>query len=77
MEAIQIQIDNLTLDKGASMYNLPAVWNNTLRVLGRRGGSDSKTSILSHILVRFWKQVQKQKADRVSFFEHFVIYSAK
>ena len=36
-EAIQIWINNQTLNKDAGRYNLPTVWNNTLRVLGRRG----------------------------------------
>ena len=27
----------LTLHKDAGSYNLPAVWNNTLRVLERKG----------------------------------------
>ena len=34
-EAIQIQINNPTLNKEGGRYNLPAVWNNTLRALGR------------------------------------------
>ena len=38
MEAIQIWINNLILNKDSGRYNLPAVWNNTLRALGRREG---------------------------------------
>ena len=37
-EAIQIRINNLTLNKDVGRYNLPAVWNNTLSALGRRRG---------------------------------------
>ena len=35
-KATQIQINNLTINKDASKYNLPAVWYNTLVALGRR-----------------------------------------
>ena len=36
-EAIQMWINNPTRNKHAGRYNLPAVWNNILRVLGRMG----------------------------------------
>ena len=39
-EAIQITLNNPTLNKDTGMYNLPPMWNNTLRKLGRRGGGD-------------------------------------
>ena len=37
-----IQINNLTLNKDAGRYNLPGVWNNTPRALGRRGRTRSQ-----------------------------------
>ena len=37
-ETIQIRMNNPTLNKDAGRYNLPSVWNNTLKKLGRRGG---------------------------------------
>ena len=37
-ESIQIRINNLTLNKDAGRYNLPLVWNNTMKALRRRGG---------------------------------------
>ena len=47
-EAIQMWINNPMLNKDAGRYNLPDVWNNTLRVLGlgRRGGPGPRTSNL-------------------------------
>ena len=30
-------MNHLTLNKDAGRYNLPTVWNNTLKKLGRRG----------------------------------------
>ena len=37
-EAIQIRINTPTLNKDAGRYNLPPVWNNTLKKLEKRGG---------------------------------------
>ena len=36
-EAIRIRMNNPTLNKETGRYNLPPVWNNTLKKLGRRG----------------------------------------
>ena len=36
-EAIQIRINSPTLNKDECRYNLPPVWNNTLKKMGRRG----------------------------------------
>ena len=43
-EAIQIRINNPTLNKDAGRYFLPMVWNNTLKKLERRGGPGPRTS---------------------------------
>ena len=43
-EAIQIWINNLTLNNDVGRYNLPQVWNNTFMELGRREGPDPSTS---------------------------------
>ena len=45
-EAIQIRMNHPTLNKDACRYNLPMVWNNTLKKLGRRGGPGPRTSNL-------------------------------
>ena len=37
-EAIQIWINNPTLNKDTGRYNLPSVLDNTLKALERRGG---------------------------------------
>ena len=37
-ESIQIRINNPTLNKDAGRYNLLPVWNNILKILGRRAG---------------------------------------
>ena len=36
-ESIQIRINSPTLNKDAGRYNLPPVWNNTLKKLGKGG----------------------------------------
>ena len=38
MKAIKIRINNPMHNKDAGRYNLLAVWNNTLKVLGKGGG---------------------------------------
>ena len=47
MEAIQIWMNNLTLNKDTGRYNLPAVLNKTTRVLDRRGEAGPRTSNLA------------------------------
>ena len=46
-EAIQIRINNPTLNKDAGRYNWPLVWNNILRALGRRGRPDPRSHCLT------------------------------
>ena len=43
-ESIQIRINISTLNKDTGRYNLPLVWNNTLKKLGRREGPGPRTS---------------------------------
>ena len=39
-ESMQIRINSPTLNTDAGRYNMPPVWNNILKELGRRGVGD-------------------------------------